>query len=80
MVPRDLMDMPSFTLGLTQEENMKGAGEGVVKESVNGSPLPDLNFADNIEDPQTSRKSKRQKMVPSDLVENYTMARIFYQD
>nr|VDD60685.1 unnamed protein product [Brassica oleracea] len=44
---------------------------GVVKESVNGSPLPDLNFADNIEDPQTSRKSKRQKMVPSDLVENY---------
>ncbi|CAF2056180.1 unnamed protein product, partial [Brassica napus] len=71
VVPRDLMDMPSFTLGITQEENMKGAGEGVVKESVNGSPLPDLNFADNIEDPQTSRKSKRQKMVPSDLVENY---------
>ncbi|KAF3488517.1 hypothetical protein F2Q69_00055501 [Brassica cretica] len=59
MVPLQLMKIPSFSLGLTQEA------------VVTLSPISNINVADNIVDPQSSRKSKRHKTVPSALLEDY---------
>ncbi|KAG2330025.1 hypothetical protein Bca52824_001205 [Brassica carinata] len=42
------MDIPLFSLGLTKEA------------VLNVTPLSDINVADNIDDPQSSRKSKRE--------------------
>lgn len=47
MVPLHLMDIPLFSLGLTKED------------VLNVTPLSDINVADNIDDPQSSRKSKQ---------------------
>ncbi|KAL0722523.1 hypothetical protein Bca4012_037122 [Brassica carinata] len=74
-VHRPFIDMPSFSLGLTQEEQPL-VGNGIsLMDSVGGVALPTLNAGDNIEDPQQSRKSKRQKCVPQALVDDYQCGR-----
>lgn len=50
--PRPNIKVPSFSLGLTQEEPLEVAAGNTV------------NGVDNSEDPQQSRKSKRQKVCP----------------
>lgn len=40
-------------------------------EVARGDPISDNNGRDNIEEGQGSRKSKRQKMVPSGLLDDY---------
>ncbi|XP_018436588.1 uncharacterized protein LOC108808979 [Raphanus sativus] len=57
------MEVPSFSLGLTQEEPLEVAAGNTV------------NVVDNTEDPQQSRKSKRQKCVPQALVDDYECGR-----
>ncbi|KAJ0245552.1 Ulp1 protease family [Hirschfeldia incana] len=67
----NLGEEPSFSLGLTQEEQSAAVGKCVGTEG----PLPDSlgsNIeAGNIDAHQFSRKSKRQKTVPLRLVETY---------
>lgn len=53
------MEILSFSLGLTQEA------------VVTLSPISNTNVPDNIVDPQSSRKSKCHKTVPSALLEDY---------
>ncbi|KAL0701480.1 hypothetical protein Bca4012_057602 [Brassica carinata] len=61
--PRPNIEVPSFSLGLTQEEPLEVAAGNTV------------NVVDNSEDPQQSRKSKRQKCVPQALVDDYQCGR-----
>lgn len=57
------MEMPSFSLGLTQEEpTLVGSGRS-------------MNYGEDIQDPQQSRKSKRQKCVPQALLDDYHCGR-----
>lgn len=63
--------MPSFSLGLTQEEAMNENHEITVTESVRLSPQPTVKHVANIEDQQQCRKSKRQKGVPHALFQDY---------
>ncbi|WZZ25815.1 hypothetical protein YC2023_009216 [Brassica napus] len=65
----NLADEPSFSLGLTQEEQSLGVVNVLGAEDELADLLPAINVADNIEESQLSRKSKRQKTVPSGLVE-----------
>lgn len=67
----NLADEPSFSLGLTQEEQSLGVVNVLGAEDELADLLPAINVADNIEESQLSRKSKRQKTVPSGLVETY---------
>ncbi|CAN6931193.1 unnamed protein product [Brassica oleracea] len=67
----NLADEPSFSLGLTQEEQSQGVVNVLAAEDELEDLVPAINVADNIEESQLSRKSKRQKTVPSGLVETY---------
>ncbi|KAG2299896.1 hypothetical protein Bca52824_036368 [Brassica carinata] len=71
MVPPHLIETPSFSLGLTQEENIRSAEPLIRQEVANVTTLSDVNVGDNIAFPQSSRKSKRQKTVPAALVHDY---------
>ncbi|KAL0740980.1 hypothetical protein Bca4012_082493 [Brassica carinata] len=66
-----VMDMPSFSLGLTQEEAMNGNHEITVTESVRLSLQPTANHVADVEDQQQCRRSKRQKCVPHALFQDY---------
>ncbi|KAF8107332.1 hypothetical protein N665_0123s0023 [Sinapis alba] len=66
-----ITEMPSFSLGLTQEERMVVEAPRLANEQVNFPTLPDINVAHNMDSQQFSRKSKRQKMVPAALVDDY---------
>lgn len=68
-------DEPSLSLGLTQEDLNQGQGNLVATEMPQQEKTSDINVADNIEEGQLSRKSKRQRAVPSDLVEDYQCGR-----
>ncbi|CAH8370083.1 unnamed protein product [Eruca vesicaria subsp. sativa] len=72
---RPCMDMPSFSLGLTQEEHLKG-GEGISPmESMGLVRRCTINEVDYNEDAPTYRKSKRQKCLPQGLVQDYECGR-----
>nr|VDC95563.1 unnamed protein product [Brassica rapa] len=62
---------PSFSLGLTQEEQSVGIVNVSVGEDEFADLVPPIHVADNIEERQLCRKSKRQKTVPSGLLETY---------
>ncbi|CAN7139064.1 unnamed protein product [Brassica rapa subsp. narinosa] len=62
---------PSFSLGLTQEEQSVGIVNVSVREDEFADLVPPIHVADNIEERQLCRKSKRQKTVPSGLLETY---------
>ncbi|KAL0862893.1 hypothetical protein Bca101_042011 [Brassica carinata] len=68
-------DDPSFSLGLTQEDLNQRQVNLVAAEKPQGETALRMNVADNIEEGQVSRKSKRQRAVPSDLVEDYQCGR-----
>ncbi|CAN7098832.1 unnamed protein product [Brassica rapa subsp. narinosa] len=67
----NIADEPSFSRGLTQDEQIQ---EDI---PIFGQTCPDhvqlshMNVDDNIEGISSSRRSKRQKTVPSGLVEDY---------
>lgn len=65
-----MSDGPSFSLGLTQELHGNG-GENHVKQVAEEERNVEVNVADNIDCGVSTRKSKRQKTVPSGLVEDY---------
>lgn len=66
-----LIDMPFFSLGLTQEEQLH-VSEGITPRDFVGDVFrPTVNVGDNMNDSQQSRKSKRQKCVPQALVDDY---------
>ncbi|VVB01628.1 unnamed protein product [Arabis nemorensis] len=70
-VQPNLVFPPSFSLGLTQEENAKsleGAGS-----------IEDINESDDIILAQFCHKSKRQKTIPAILIENYQCDKKFLQ-
>ncbi|KAL0802259.1 hypothetical protein Bca101_057435 [Brassica carinata] len=64
-------DMPSFSLGLTQEERLDVAAGISPTEFVGLIPCPIVSVGEKSDDPQNSRKSKRQKCVPQALVDDY---------
>lgn len=68
-------DDPSFSLGLTQEDLNQSQVNLVATEKPQGETALRMNVADNIEEGQVSRKSKRQRAVPSGLVEDYQCGR-----
>lgn len=63
--------MPSFSLGLTQDENIQVDALGLATNPVTVPLLTDIHVGDNMDDPPSSRKSKRQKTVPSALLHDY---------
>ncbi|KAF3488288.1 hypothetical protein F2Q69_00053784 [Brassica cretica] len=65
------MDMPSFSLGLTQDEALNGNHGITFKESVRHQPESIVKAVDNIEVRHQYRKSKRQKCVPHALLADY---------
>ncbi|KAL0712999.1 hypothetical protein Bca4012_019977 [Brassica carinata] len=52
-------------------ERIRSAEPSTRQEVANVTTLSDINIGDNIAYPQSSRKSKRQKMVPAALVHDY---------
>ncbi|CAF2044413.1 unnamed protein product [Brassica napus] len=62
---------PSFSLGLTQEEQIPGEEHIFVADVPERDCISLSKVDDNIEEGQVSRKSKRQKTVPSNLVDDY---------
>lgn len=62
---------PSFSLGLTQEEQNPGEEHIFVADVPERDCISLSKVDDNIEEGQVSRKSKRQKAVPSNLVDDY---------
>ncbi|KAG2243636.1 hypothetical protein Bca52824_094530 [Brassica carinata] len=70
-VPSHFIETPSFSLGLTQEEQILSAEPLTRQEVANVTTLSDINVGDNIAYPQSLRKSKRQKTVPPALVQDY---------
>ncbi|KAJ4917276.1 hypothetical protein Rs2_02826 [Raphanus sativus] len=71
MVPPHFIETPSFSLGLTQEEQIRSAEPLTRQEVANVTTLSDINVGDNMAYPQPPRKSKRQKTVPLALVQDY---------
>lgn len=67
--------MPSFSLGLTQEEQLEVAAVNNPTFSVGILEQSTVNVGVNCADPQQSRKSKRQKCVPQALVDDYECGR-----
>ncbi|KAF2576078.1 hypothetical protein F2Q70_00004609 [Brassica cretica] len=65
------VDMPSFSLGLTQEGALHWNHGISMPEIVTAVTEPTVNVVNNIEDPQQCQKSKRQKCVPQALVQDY---------
>lgn len=59
MVGPCINDIPSFSLRLTQEENMQVEDERLAQERGTVSLGDDIVVGDNMDDPQSSRKSKR---------------------
>ncbi|KAG2330123.1 hypothetical protein Bca52824_001303 [Brassica carinata] len=70
-----LIDMPSFSLCLTQDEQLHVIHGITPLEFVGVVSQHTVNVGDNIEDPQQSQKSKRQKHVPQALVDDYECGR-----
>ncbi|KAJ4905448.1 Uncharacterized protein Rs2_09106 [Raphanus sativus] len=66
---------PSFSLGLTQEEHILGADRVVVPEVRQQDCTSQTNVVENNDHGHGSRKSKRQKTVPSVLVADYQCGR-----
>ncbi|KAH0926306.1 hypothetical protein HID58_018562, partial [Brassica napus] len=66
---------PSFSLGLTQDEQIKVAEPCLVIQARDQECSASTNVVENIEQGQGSRKSKRHKTVPSGLVEDYQCGR-----
>ncbi|CAN7127029.1 unnamed protein product [Brassica rapa subsp. narinosa] len=66
---------PSFSLGLTQDEQFEAEEPIKVTEDRHRERTSETNVHDNFEQGQGSRKSKRQKTVPSGLVEDYQCGR-----
>ncbi|CAF2077291.1 unnamed protein product [Brassica napus] len=66
--PLMITDEPTFSLGLTQEEQIQPDAHVMATEVGRGEPMSDNNGDDNIEEGQGSRKSKR---VPSGLLDDY---------
>ncbi|XP_013668641.1 uncharacterized protein LOC106372932 [Brassica napus] len=66
-----LMDMPSFSLGLAQEDALNGNHGITFKECVRHQPESIVKAVDNIEVQHQGRKNKRQKCVPHALFEDY---------
>ncbi|KAG2308382.1 hypothetical protein Bca52824_028130 [Brassica carinata] len=64
-------DMPSFSLGLTQEERLDVAVGISPTEFVGLVPCPIVSVGEKSDDPQNSRKSKMQKCVPQAIVDGY---------
>lgn len=71
MVPPHFIETPSFSLGLTQEEQIRSAEPLTRQEVANVTTLSDINVGDNMAYLQPPRKSKRQKTVPPALVQDY---------
>ncbi|KAF3487196.1 hypothetical protein F2Q69_00055774 [Brassica cretica] len=69
--PLMITDEPTFSLGLTQEEQIQPDAHVMATEVGRGEPMSDNNGDDNIEEGQGSRKSKRKKTVPSGLLDDY---------
>ncbi|WZY94294.1 hypothetical protein YC2023_066623 [Brassica napus] len=67
----NIADEPSFSLGLTQEEHIQEDIPILGKTCPDHVHLSHTNVDDNIEGSSSSRRSKRQKTVPSGLVEDY---------
>lgn len=67
--------MPSFSLCLTQDEQLHVIHGITPLEFVGVVSQHTVNVGDNIEDPQQSQKSKRQKHVPQALVDDYECGR-----
>lgn len=65
------MDMPSFSLGLAQEDALNGNHGITFKECVRHQPESIVKAVDNIEVQHQGRKNKRQKCVPHALFEDY---------
>ena len=71
----NITDEPSFSLGLTQEEMNQGQLNMVPAEVPLRKTTSEMNVDDNIAEVQVSRKSKRQRTVPSTLVDDYQCGR-----
>ncbi|KAG5378395.1 hypothetical protein IGI04_026237 [Brassica rapa subsp. trilocularis] len=71
----NITDEPSFSLGLTQEEMNQGQLNMVPAEVPLRNTTSEMNVDDNIAEVQVSRKSKRQRTVPSTLVDDYQCGR-----
>ncbi|XP_009123716.1 uncharacterized protein LOC103848589 [Brassica rapa] len=71
----NITDEPSFSLGLTQEEMNQGQLNMVPAEVPLRKTTSEMNVDDNIAEGQVSRKSKRQRTVPSTLVDDYQCGR-----
>ncbi|KAG5401389.1 hypothetical protein IGI04_015996 [Brassica rapa subsp. trilocularis] len=67
----NIADEPSFSLGLTQEEQIQEDIPILGQTCPHHVQLSQTNVDDNIEGISSSRRSKRQKTVPSGLVEDY---------
>ncbi|KAL0864187.1 hypothetical protein Bca101_043305 [Brassica carinata] len=71
MVQGPLIDIPSFSLGLTQEEQIH-VTQGITRPDFGVDvSRRTVNLADKFHDPQQSRKRKKQKCVPQALVDDY---------
>nr|VDD51896.1 unnamed protein product [Brassica oleracea] len=69
--PLMITDEPTFSLGLTQEEQIQPDAHVMATEVGRGEPMSDNNGDDNIEEGRGSLKSKKQKTVPSGLLDDY---------
>ncbi|CAH8352304.1 unnamed protein product [Eruca vesicaria subsp. sativa] len=67
-----VIETPSFSLGLTQEEQLPAIGVCTLNTVTGNIPI---NFCDNLGDSQQFRKSTRVKSVPQALVEDYQCGR-----
>ncbi|CDY19624.1 BnaA05g20320D [Brassica napus] len=67
----NIADEPSFSLGLTQDEQIQEDIPILGQTCPDHVQLSHTNVDDNIEGISSSRRSKRQKTVPSGLVEDY---------
>ncbi|XP_013589634.1 PREDICTED: uncharacterized protein LOC106298085 [Brassica oleracea var. oleracea] len=65
------LEMPSFSLGLTQEGPLERNHAVVTHDCVVHVPAFTDNVIEKMERPQLFRKSKRQKCFPPALVEDY---------
>ncbi|CAN7096281.1 unnamed protein product [Brassica rapa subsp. narinosa] len=66
---------PSFSLGLTQDEQFEAEEPIKITEIRHRERTSETNVHDNFEQGQGSRKSKRHKTVPSGLLEDYQCGR-----
>ncbi|CAN6998026.1 unnamed protein product, partial [Brassica rapa subsp. trilocularis] len=72
---KNVTSEPSFSLGLTQDEQIKVAEPCLEIQARDQECSASTNVVENIEQGQGSRKSKRHKTVSSGLVEDYQCGR-----